>query len=308
VSHQPETAGVIWRLTDGKPGHENQSLGLVNALRELAPFQIYDIPIPPGPKGPFTLLRPGANLRGLPRPDLLIGAGHRTHLPLLMASWRYGGRSIVLMRPSLPLRWFDLCLIPEHDEPAPSDRVLLTQGALNSIRPSQEQRLDQGLILVGGPSRHFAWDNATVGTMVETVIQQNPTIHFQLTTSRRTPQSFLRDHLQINAHRLDVHPFAQTAPDWIAQALSRSGRAWVTADSVSMVYEALTAGCQVNILPLKQSAESRVARGLNQLVERHQVSLFDSDHSGPAELPLSAPLNEAQRCAEWIITHWLRSA
>jgi len=27
---------VIWRIIDGKPGHENQTLGLANAMRRLA--------------------------------------------------------------------------------------------------------------------------------------------------------------------------------------------------------------------------------------------------------------------------------
>ena len=25
---------VVWRIVDGKPGHDNQSLGLVNALKQ----------------------------------------------------------------------------------------------------------------------------------------------------------------------------------------------------------------------------------------------------------------------------------
>ena len=38
-------AQVVWRFSDGKPGHDNQSLGLVDALQRRIPIDIYDIPV-----------------------------------------------------------------------------------------------------------------------------------------------------------------------------------------------------------------------------------------------------------------------
>ncbi|MDQ2694705.1 MAG: mitochondrial fission ELM1 family protein, partial [Pseudomonadota bacterium] len=111
-------ARVIWRFSDGRPGHDNQSLGLAEALARLMPVQVFTLaPLPPLPAlaGLLTGRAPAA-LR-LPAPDLILGAGHRTHLSLLAARRSRGGRAVVLMSPSLPLRWFDLCLIPEHDDP-----------------------------------------------------------------------------------------------------------------------------------------------------------------------------------------------
>ena len=41
--------------------------------------------------------------RDLPTPDIVLGAGHRTHLSLLAARRVHRGKAVVLMRPSLPL-------------------------------------------------------------------------------------------------------------------------------------------------------------------------------------------------------------
>jgi len=41
-------AKVVWRFSDGKSGHDNQSLGLVDALQRRIPIKIYDIPVRPG--------------------------------------------------------------------------------------------------------------------------------------------------------------------------------------------------------------------------------------------------------------------
>ena len=43
---------IIWRLTDGKPGHESQSLGLAHALQRMRPCQLIDIPVS-GKLAPF---------------------------------------------------------------------------------------------------------------------------------------------------------------------------------------------------------------------------------------------------------------
>ena len=48
VSLQPEAPRVVWRISDGKPGHDNQSLGLVDALQRRTPVHSYDIPVRSG--------------------------------------------------------------------------------------------------------------------------------------------------------------------------------------------------------------------------------------------------------------------
>lgn len=79
---------VIWRLTDGKRGHENQSLGLCLALARQLKVDRHDIPVGgrPGQLAQWLSGRFPAG-RQLPSPDLILGAGHRTTWPY----WPHGG-------------------------------------------------------------------------------------------------------------------------------------------------------------------------------------------------------------------------
>src|SRR5574340_1756334 len=101
---------VVWVVSDGKPGHLNQSLGLAEALSRATPTEVHTLPALPALRAWLALLVqriPGIALRA---PDLIIGAGHATHPPLPAARRARGGRAVVLMKPSLPRRWFDLCI------------------------------------------------------------------------------------------------------------------------------------------------------------------------------------------------------
>ena len=78
----------------------------------------------------------------------------------------------------------------------------------------------------------------------------------------------------------------------------------MTADSVSMVYEALTAGAAVGVLDVPQKRSSRIGRGLDRLAAEGWVTLFADWRPG---LRLHRPpgvFNEAERCARWIVERW----
>jgi mitochondrial fission protein ELM1 len=295
------TAAVIWRFCDGKPGHDNQSLGLARALQAQGCFSCIDIAVPRGAGAKLALLW---RLKDLPRPRLLIGAGHGTHLPLLLARRRYGGCSLVLMRPSLPLSWFDLCLMPQHDNPPVTERVMPTLGALNSIQPSQQQDMRQGLILLGGPSPHFHWDSQLLLRQIGLLLAQNPQVQYRLSDSRRTPSDLLPLLAARQATNLSLIPHRDTGPGWVNQALAECGQVWVSMDSVSMIYEALSAGCAVGVLPLAPRGQSRIRRGLEQLLQQQRLCLFDEQGSYLSQLRPTEPLQEASRCAQYIIQRW----
>ena len=244
---------VVWRFSDGKAGHDNQTRGLAEALARLQPVETCTLnPLPPAVALRGWLLGRLPSWNDLPAPDVLLGAGHRTHLSLLAARRTRGGKVVVLMCPSLPLSLFDLCLIPEHDAPPSRANVLATRGALNRIQPSAVQDPRQGLLLIGGPSEHFGWDDAALRQSIAALVVADPAMQWTLTTSRRTPPGFLEGLSSLADARLTVVPVTATGPDWLPAQLARVGQAWVTADSVSMVYEALTSGAAVGILDVPQ--------------------------------------------------------
>lgn len=312
---------VIWRLTDGKPGHENQSLGLCNALDRVVGVARYDIPV----VGRFSSWlhwltgRFPAGSR-LPAPSLVIGAGHRTHPALLAARRAFGGRTVVLMKPSLPLSLFDLCIIPEHDG-VTGENVFVTRGVMNTISSPSEcgsaaklpagaaatEREDssQTLILLGGSSPHYQWRDEAVLEQVNTIVSRQPEERFVLSDSRRTAAGFLEKTAALKLTNLTLVPWQQSGPGWVAEQLGMSCAVWVSEDSVSMVYEALTSGAAVGLITLKQTKPGRVSDGIQRLVGAEWVTPFDAWRKRGALAVPPGTFNEALRCAEWVADQWL---
>jgi len=295
---------VVWVFTDGKAGHENQTRGLLAALAHHHPVDARWIKVPAYASVLSSLMTrrflPGV---GLPAPDLLIGAGHRTHLPLLAARRAHGGRTIVLMKPSLPRAWFDLCVIPEHDAVAGAN-VFSTRGALNPVEPGKKNAR-AGLILIGGPSRHHGWSENEILSQIETIIASESDVDWTLTTSRRTPSSTTARLRRLTLKNLTVVPVAETGPGWLSERLASAAQAWVTEDSVSMVYEALTANAATGVLSVPAKRESRIARGIAALSRDGLVTRFADWQRGRRLAPPAVPFNEAARVAAWIGEKWL---
>jgi len=210
------------------------------------------------------------------------------------------------MQPSLPLSLFDLCLIPEHDKPPVRNNVLPTVGVLNGLGSKGAHDVSRSLILIGGPSRHHQWRSGDLLGQLQALFESEPETVFTLTTSRRTPADFLESLEHLDPNNCRLVPLSETGPEWVAEQLSRSACAWVTEDSVSMIYESLTAGCSVGLLEMTPSGVGRVTGGIEQLVRRGWVSRFaDWRREGRLAGPRD-DFNEAARCAEEIIERWFQ--
>jgi mitochondrial fission protein ELM1 len=292
---------TIWRFSDDRPGHRAQSRGLERALAERLAVDSFEIPVRRAGGG-LRLWLSGRYPPGeaLPTPDLLLGAGHATHWHLLAARRCRGGRSVVMMKPTLPLACFDLCLIPQHDNPPRRRNVLPTRGVLNAVQPSAGHDAAFGLVLLGGPSRHFRWRDETVLGHIDALLAARALPRWLIATSRRTPRS-LADRLLERAQPQCV-PFETVDEGWLAAQMARAGEIWVSQDSVSMVFEALSSGARVGLLPVEAARGSRVGAAVSALVEAGAVGAPGDWRLPPLPDP---PLNEAQRCAEWISEQWL---
>ena len=306
LRHDSTPSRVVWRFSDGKAGHDNQSLGLVDALQRRTRIHSYDIPVRPGGGLDWMLGRfPNGGL--LPDPWLIVGAGHATHLPMLAARRARGGRATVLMRPDLPRSLFDLCVIPEHDRPRPAANIVVTKGSLNRMQAAGGQVRDRGLMMVGGPSRHYRWDHRRVVEQIAGVIRFSPVRHWVLTTSRRTPPGFAEQVRQMIFNhnlRLSIVSWRDSSDQWLGAQLRRCCCTWVTEDSVSMIYEALTAGIPVGLLSVPPRRTGRVVSGVRQLAATRNVMTY-SDWSAGRPLPRPQQVfDEANRVAGQICRRW----
>jgi hypothetical protein len=218
------------------------------------------------------------------------------------------------MTPDLPKRYFDLCVVPEHDRPRPAPNVLTTRGSLNRMqavaRNAGSSQHRRGLLMIGGPSRHYQWDHQQVVEQLAGVIRYSPVRHWVLTTSRRTPPGFaecVRDRLFNRNLRLTIHSWRETQDPWLAMQLQRACCTWVTEDSISMIYEALTAGIPVGLLSVPPRRQDRIVRGVEALVASGNVMRF-SRWSRGIPLPRSLEVfDEANRVADQICMSWIRT-
>lgn len=293
---------IIWQVSDGKEGHLGQSTGLVNALLRRKPAQVYKIITPSFISSLYSCLsRRTGWAHHLPAPRVVIGAGRATHLPLLAAGRAYKAKTVVLMRPSLPPSWFDFCLIPEHDNPTPRDNVIVTQGAVNLMRPGKAHDRRRGLILVGGPSRHYGFDADALISAIKQVLARAPQQHWTLSNSPRTPASLVDAVNELKAPNVETACWDHCGMGWLADQLQRARDVWVTEDSISMIYEALTAGCRVGLLPLPRKAPSRLHKAIDTLLREQSASSLSSWLEG-GNLPASSTsLDEADRCAQILV-------
>jgi len=287
----------IIELVDGKPGHVNQVKGLVDAIQRKVNTSVRTIDISIGLMG---FIR---EIKQLDAPaKLVVAAGHRTHKYALIMRFFFGAYSVVLMKPSLPRLAFNLCFIPRHDSVSETLNTVVTDGAINRIRPSGCLEQSQGLVLLGGLSSHFNWSSETVVAQIKTLSERYPNVEWLIANSRRTPadvESVLLDS-QI------TQPFvncSDVGSEWMPDQLSRVGHIWVTEDSISMVFEAMTAGARVGVLKLDKTKPNRVSREVTRLLTEGRVSdltTLDNKNDGSNKQALIA-LDEATRCADIVM-------
>jgi hypothetical protein len=217
---------------------------------------------------------------------------------------------VVLMQPSLPCSWFDFCAIPLHDAPRPAENVFITQGVLNRVRPGAAKDPRQGLILIGGPSKHHRWSEREVIEQIAQIQARSlPAQRWRLTTSRRTPPGFVAAlNKVVDPARIEVVPFERTDAEWLPAQLAWAGTVWVSADSVSMIYEALTAGAGVGLIEVPAQGEDRVASGIQSLVDTELATSFSQWRSGAELRAPKQPFSEASRVAREILQRWFNGA
>ncbi|MFW1785395.1 mitochondrial fission ELM1 family protein [Acinetobacter nosocomialis] len=282
-------------VSDGKAGHRSQALGLFQAMQRQqanATFEevsMNDLPIISLIKALFS----SKNSLLQQAPDFIFGVGSHTHFRVwLLGKIFKKAKTVILMKPNLPIVWFDYAVIPEHDGILSNERVIVTRGALNPIRNENRHQAGRILIALGGSSKRHQWNHEKVLLSVQKIVECNSNSEIILTTSRRTPVGFI-DILkqQSFAKCLQIFPVEQTPQGWIFEEMQKAEAVWVTEDSVSMIYEALTAGCRVGVIAMDRLKQDRITNSVDILLEKKLIAnVFDINL-----LPEGQVLQEADR-------------
>ena len=100
------------------------------------------------------------------------------------------------------------------------------------------------------------------------------------------------------AVRLEVFPVERTDRDWLLGMYERCAQVWVSEDSVSMVYEAITSGARVGLLRVARTgAGGRVTRGLDDAARAGWATWFEEWSAGGVLPEPRGALDEASRVA-----------
>jgi mitochondrial fission protein ELM1 len=309
---------------DGRLGHEKQTRGILQALADITATNVIHKKILVSPviyckNWAAYFLSPLQNPQKeqFSAPvDLIIGTGTHTHLPMLLEKDKRDKLTdgqvhvVTCMSPDALLRnKIDLCCIPMHDEPPSRENIFVTLGPPCPVVLEKRHNQDQGLILVGGlDKKSHKWNSLKLVEQIQAIINKHSSMQWTVSSSPRTPEETCNKLREMAAVKQQVSFFRSkdTPGGWVEEQYAVSGTVWVTADSMSMVYEALTAGCSVGILPVEWLQQNnKFQKSLNILNERNMIVGFKqwkSDAIMP-DPPLQ-PLNEAARCAQEILRRW----
>lgn len=286
-------------VSDGKAGHRSQAVGLYKAMQRQSNIEvtfqeisIQELPI-------FSLLKAlWARRFGLfeKKPDYIFGVGSHTQARVLLLGRVYPkAKTVIMMKPNFPVNWFDYAIIPQHDGVKESMHVITTQGALNPIVNENRHQPNRILIALGGNSKRHQWNDEKVLSSIQRLVENNVHATFILTTSRRTPDTFLETLPQQNFYsKLQIFPVEHTPQGWVFEEMQKAEAVWVTEDSVSMIFEALTAGCKVGVIEIDRLKSDRITQMIDKLLslpylEESQQSL------------INLQLNEADRIAHILL-------
>jgi len=286
-----EKIKIIWRLLDGKKGHEKQSLALVESLKIQSKCKIFDIKIQNLENPIIGVILKRYNLdKGFMKPDIAIGAGHKTHFHLLAIKRCFGAKIVVIMKPSLPLMLFDLCVIPKHDDLKSSSNIFITNTLLINFNLNTKKKENMALFLIGGPSKHYHWDSKRVLEQIKNISKQFKFKKLLIATSRRTPIDFINQFKKLKIKNIKLYEHTKIMNGWFDKNIIKVKNIWVTNDSYSMLIEAIASGACTNILELKMKKKSKLSREINTIKNKIKNKMTIQ--------------NEAERVAKFIQKIW----
>lgn len=293
----------IWIITDGKRGHEKQSEELVFSLKKKLKVNLVKINVRSFFLEFFNFIffEKNSYKRDL-RPNLIIGAGHKTHLAILLNKIKYGGKAIVIMKPSIPLFFFDLVIIPSHDKIFPKKNIFITNGPITSIVNKHKHKEHKGLILLGGPSKNFEWDDDKILSNIKFISSSFPNRKITIGSSRRTPKSLIEKLKKLNQRNLKFVDHNHTSDKWIKKEIDKSRYSWVTQDSISMLYELIASGSLVTCIELKEK-NNKFRNLFEELYLNKVINLSTKQENRLKTNPKK--ISEADKCSNYIIKNFI---
>ncbi len=300
----------IWVLSDGKPGHYNQSLAVAGALETLTPTTVTTIPLRVKSVGKY-LLRGLLNRKwgrwmlkhlfspnvatlfydvNLPegRPDIVVSSGKDTSmLNALLGLW-YGSKTLYVGHPKkLDNKLFThvvtvLDLGFDNQIVLDVAPTLPYRGDIEAF--CNKYKLDPKArywsLLIGGDGAGYHYTQKEIEALIKFVNGTADQVQWLITTSRRTPKAF-EMQMQEQMKTAVFVAYNQKPEKVIGGFLALSERVFVTEESASMVSEAVASGKPVvTLYPASGAAEDDYRKILEKfenrsLLQRQSIEMLE---------------------------------
>jgi mitochondrial fission protein ELM1 len=305
----------IWVLTDGRPGHISQTLGLAEALTPTPIVKVIGLRAPFRQLSPFlgwaggrALSKKSARIKP-PWPKLVITSG-RSAIPIALAiarASRGATRLVNVQDPGFYRRRFDLIVVPEHDE-LTGPNILSTAGALGRVTPKlladaaatfgpnlEHLPRPRVAVLIGGANAVFQTPEDVVRRVAQDLAAIAATgAGLMVTFSRRTGPEMEDSVRQALAGSTSVIWDGTGGNPYFAY-LALADHIVVTEDSASMVSEAAATGKPISIL--------RLAGGSPKFTRFHAAMTkrgVTREFAGRLDDWTYAPIDETSRAAAMV--------
>ena len=299
-------------LSDGRPGHFNQSIALCRLLG--VAFEVVEVSFRSGLARAVSHLFDFFQLRSESllqvgefegKFQLVVSAGSRTYYANKVLAAKLGVRSVAVLAPR-GYRWdYDCLVIPEYDAVKPLPQVVTTPVNLSHlderlvakrVAEFRERHPAGGKaawgVIIGGDSARSKMDAGKMATTMDSIEAIRAGEELWVTTSRRTPAAVETD---LRGSHVDfLHLYSEEAYNPIPSFVQLCDRLFVTGDSTAMLSECVTAGsAAVDVLLVANKTEAKQHRFVQRLAKRGAVTVFgESDVLARAKVDLSEVATE----------------
>lgn len=305
MSERLKTSKVVWVISDGVPGHYNQSKGVLFALAQRYTLEVHWIELKlskPYLRRPLAWLL-NKSIPSLSRlssfyqgdalvdqkPDVVIGAGGNSAYAIAWISRAYQAKNIFCgsLR-HLKAELFDAILVLEQDMPAPFislkvspvalDQTVLQEqaGIWRGEHPDVEDKLWLMLIGGDGAGAQYSDEDWVILAKQMNLVARQQGIKWLLSTSRRTgcaAEKRLQQYLNFE-YIADVVWWNEAPRAVLHQFLAVSDRVYCGADSMSMMMESLTAMRPLVVYhPSQFQPDEKFSQVLNRLNNESYINV-----------------------------------
>jgi mitochondrial fission protein ELM1 len=325
---------VLWILTGNRVGDNNQLFALANALglpyeaKQLTYNRLRRISLLRGPRL-MHLTRQALRILRPPWPELVIGLGYES-LPVaryIRHQSRGRARLVQIGNPRAAIDDLDLvittpqyCLTEAPNVLAlpfpignPAGAVDATKQEVQWLRALPRPRR---LIAVGGSTRQWKIDNSELDRAVrqiQSLCASDGGSAIAVTSRRTTPQTarLLKARLTGGSDAC-VEDFPR-----FAVLLAWCDEFYVTADSVSMLSEAILTGKPVGMIPITRSLRGNVGHWIRRCgwnlpsqadLQRFWESLYARQIIGSVDRPVASNVSDSVSVAANAVLNLLRPA